>query len=70
MAWLMIRREPKLGGPCKRPCQHRDCAETRALVARVCPYCSQPIGYELKFTGDPPVHFDCALDAAERLAEK
>lgn len=57
-------------GPCKEPCTHRDCAATREMAARVCPLCTHPIGYGVRFyqdSGDPGVfrHAECAEIAAE-----
>lgn len=49
---------PKPGtkyGPCKGTCQHTDCAQTRALAARLCPECGQPIGYDTRFYVDDDV---------------
>lgn len=36
-------------GPCAEPCQHRDCAESRRGAEYLCGYCSQPIGYDVRF---------------------
>jgi len=39
-------------GPCVEPCQHKDCALTRAMAAAICPKCGKPIGYETPFVQD------------------
>ena len=36
-------------GPCVEPCQHIDCAGTRADAASPCQECGQPIGYGRRF---------------------
>lgn len=48
-------------------CAHVDCAESRELIAKLCPYCGKPIGADTAFTYEErvPVHFFCALDAAD-----
>lgn len=38
-------------GPCEE-CDHRDCAETRSLAAKVCPECAESIGYGRGFYQD------------------
>jgi hypothetical protein len=54
-------------GPCKRKCEHRDCAETRRMSESICRICSKPIGYETRFYGDGPgfVHAICLEDEVE-----
>jgi hypothetical protein len=49
-------------GPCPEPCQHRDCARTRADAAIECPYCHKAIGYERAAcdAGDGLAHETCA----------
>ena len=69
---------PKPGtkyGPCKKACEHRDCAETRRMVAQICHFCNTAIGYDRRFYTDPDnrdqlVHASCLEDAvmAERKA--
>jgi hypothetical protein len=36
-------------GPCLEPCQHKDCAHTRAMASQLCITCGKPIGYEVAF---------------------
>ena len=36
-------------GPCRNPCAHKDCAETRAIAAAPCRICRKPIGYDRLF---------------------
>ena len=69
MAFSMIR----LGEPytCNSPCEHRDCAEARRLVATLCHYCNAAIGEDKEFCFDReqrPVHFWCAAPAGFRSA--
>lgn len=60
-------------GPCVEPCQHTDCAATRAMAAAICSRCADPIGYETRFyaLGTTPAgvrcyaHAACEEDAAE-----
>ena len=64
-------RIPKPGteyGPCETECQHRDCAASRKMSTAVCRYCSEPIGYDVRFyqeDGEQIVHALCAEEAAE-----
>ena len=63
-------------GPCVKPCQHKDCAQTRQMAAAPCIHCGEPIGYETAFvqTGEPTnvvadmglAHTRCAMKAAGR----
>lgn len=48
-------------GPCADPCQHIDCAQTRAMAATVCRFCGQPIGYDTRLydVEHQLVHADC-----------
>jgi hypothetical protein len=62
-------------GPCIT-CQHRDCAETRAMAAHPCRLCGQPIGYNTRFYQDPTsadphvlVHARCLEDEANAEAK-
>jgi hypothetical protein len=62
---------PKPGtkyGPCKGPCEHRDCAETRRTAEFACPTCTTPIGYDRLFykTDGSYEHAYCAEDRTER----
>lgn len=68
-------RLPKPGtqyGPCVEACQHKDCAAIRAMAERICPYCSEPIGYERGFyisggeRGESYAHSVCLEEAIER----
>ena len=61
-------------GPCRKPCAHLDCADTRKISGALCPYCSTPIGYDRRFYATRPdrsgpvvgyEHASCAEDAAE-----
>lgn len=36
-------------GPCADPCEHRDCAATRAMADSNCIGCADKIGYEQSF---------------------
>jgi len=36
-------------GPCKTACKHRDCAQTKAEAASLCPFCEKAIGYGVGF---------------------
>lgn len=61
---------PKPGtkyGPCAKPCQHRDCAATRADAERICHWCEKPIGYDTAHyrTDRGPTHALCEELAAE-----
>lgn len=53
-------------GPCLEPCQHNDCAATRADAAAICRFCSKEIGYDRRFYIDSDtrslVHADCLED--------
>lgn len=48
MGWFMIDEPGNGSGPCAPTCEHEDCAENRALVARPCVLCGKPIGYSAK----------------------
>lgn len=58
------------GGPClDENCGHADCAVNRALAARKCSYCGEPIGYEREFiwfTSQEPQHKECFEQALDR----
>lgn len=53
-------------GPCKRPCAHIDCAETRRIAAAPCRRCGEPIGYDTLYFSEQGgtvfIHLDCAWD--------
>lgn len=55
-------------GPCKEPCEHRDCAMTRKMAAMTCHHCDKVIGYETLFyeDGQDLVHALCEETAIER----
>lgn len=71
---------PKPGaklGPCKVPCSHRDCHESRYIATMcLCRFCDKAIGYQTRFYRDPEpqsptsdrkwVHADCFEDAADK----
>lgn len=71
---------PEIGtelGPCAEGCEHTDCAATRRMAARLCPYCTEAIGYGRPFynvtpDGDPAssvlAHADCEEAAVARAA--
>ena len=48
-------------GPCVEPCEHRDCALTRADALKPCKDCGDPIGYERLFyiKDDGEIHATC-----------
>lgn len=50
---LGLPREGSKYGPCNVPCQHKDCALTRAMSRSTCRYCDKPIGYGNRFYDDP-----------------
>lgn len=64
---------PKPGtklGPCVKKCKHRDCAETKQMIAAVCPFCQKAIGagvgfYRARLSGDL-AHAFCFEAAVER----
>lgn len=70
MASGMIANPGTKLGPCRKQCEHRDCAENRALVAKLCRICGKPIGYMTSFFQEDNwasvVHADCALDEVDR----
>ncbi len=57
-------------GPCLDPnCGHFDCEANRALAARLCAYCGEPIGFETAFhwqDPNPPIHIACLKETIER----
>ena len=61
---------PKLGEPvtCDGPCEHRDCAATRAMAATPCHYCGKVVeaGDTYYLEEHKPVHFLCAHEAVEQ----
>lgn len=70
MAYATIPSPNHPLGPCPTPCKHRDCRESRRMVAAVCPHCSKPIGYETRFVQSREGHLEhwaCALEAADQV---
>jgi hypothetical protein len=71
---MAAARLPKPGtefGPCVDPCEHIDCAATRADADSLCHYCDGPIGYEERYYRDQSgalVHAIC-LEQAEQQEE-
>lgn len=62
MGWYTYPHAPgKPYGPCKKPCNHKDCAKARADSAHLCRFCQKPIGYDgrIYFEEPGPVHADC-----------
>lgn len=53
MAAISLPKPGTKYGPCAEPCQHIDCAQTRAMVAAACFICGKPIGYDTRFYGSP-----------------
>ncbi|MHB8927803.1 MAG: hypothetical protein ACYC9Q_09140 [Bacillota bacterium] len=56
-------------GPCKGPCGHKDCAETRRMAETMCTLCGAPIGYDRPFYNTIEhglVHALCCEDLLER----
>ena len=51
-------------GPCAEPCQHKDCAATRAKANENCIECGETIGYGTKYyqEEDGLIHYRCAKD--------
>jgi hypothetical protein len=49
MAAGMLGKPGSTAGPCKGKCKHRDCAETRRMLASVCPFCNKAIGPDTPF---------------------
>lgn len=57
-------------GPCEKGCKHKDCAQTRAMMAEPCRFCRKPIGAGVGFvrarlTG-ALAHAFCVEEAVER----
>ena len=50
MAYAMTPAPGTKLGPCAKPCEHRDCRESRNDAATVCPRCKEAIGYERPWT--------------------
>jgi len=61
---------PKPGtkaGPCKTPCKHVDCRQTRTDAASACRFCNEPIGYGRLFVRarlDGSLAHDICLETA------
>lgn len=50
MAYIALSGPGTDHGPCREPCAHRDCDQTRELAERTaCPGCSEPLGYDRTF---------------------
>ena len=56
-------------GPCKIPCAHADCAESRRDSEWMCHYCAKPIGYSTPFLRDPFTRMFTLARAAIAKAE-
>lgn len=54
-------------GPCEKPCQHVDCAETRRMASSRCRLCRASIGYGRQFfiEGVELVHVLCLFRELE-----
>lgn len=62
MAAYMLPAPGSKLGPCKRKCQHTDCALTRKMAETECYICSEPIDYEHPYYSEPDgrlVHASC-----------
>jgi hypothetical protein len=64
MGWLIVPAptdDRKTLAPCKSPCNHEDCADSKAFVKRLCSLCGKEIGFDTKYfvRGDDPVHAVC-----------
>jgi hypothetical protein len=64
---------PKPGskfGPCRAACKHRDCQQTKRDAFTVCRFCSQSIGYDVRFVrarlSGSLAHESCLESAVER----
>lgn len=56
-------------GPCADPCEHTDCAATRAMAARNCIGCAEEIGYDQRFFREDDgslLHMKCWTPAREK----
>lgn len=76
MAFAVIAKPGSKLGPCKKMCQHKDCAAGRAEAEKVCPACEKLIGYDTPFVtvrdaGGLPWtwHNECAEIEAEKVRE-
>jgi hypothetical protein len=70
MAAGILPKPGSKAGPCRKNCQHIDCAETRERASSQCLYCRLPIGYDVRVYqhGDYTVHARCHEDAADKNA--
>lgn len=68
MSAAVLKRPGTTTGPCRGECQHRACAEMRAMAATICTCCKKPIGYGVRFyrDGETLVHGLCFEEAIER----
>lgn len=74
MAAATIPKPGTTAGPCADACEHRDCQHQRRDAARICHWCSEPIGYGRGLYTDPArderlVHADCEEAALERTVQ-
>lgn len=65
MGWARLDPPGQEYGPCKKPCEHRDCAATRAMANTICPLCESLIGYDRRYyrEADGLAHAACVEDA-------
>jgi hypothetical protein len=71
MAAAFISQPGTKHGPCNEPCEHRDCAASRATAEAVCRFCEKPIGYDARFYNDGGyVHAPCLEDSIEAEREQ
>ena len=61
---------PEVGGDfiCAAPCEHKDCALNRTLIAKPCAICGKPMGEGVKFFfngKNEPEHALCVWTAQE-----
>ena len=69
MAWGRLPAPGTEHGPCADPCEHRDCAATRADASGICIYCRTPIGYDRPFFREDAgmySHAGCAMEHEEK----
>lgn len=74
MAAGTIQKPGSKFGPCKKACEHIDCAASRNIAKAACVYCSKPIGYVTAYYREAWVeseerynfsHAVCGEEAAE-----
>jgi len=49
MGWAKLPSPGTEHGPCRGPCEHKDCAETRGMADALCVYCGETIGFDAPF---------------------